>query len=447
MINILFYILQCSIVFSSLYLIYRILFSKFTFHGINRFLLLSIPLLSLSIPFVDVILPEVPYSLIQIPDFNELVFASKNMTNQLASDSKTEIFTLQNLVLVVYTIGAFIILLKLFSSIWKVKKLIQQSSVNRQKGYQLVSARVPEVFSVFNMIFIPKKQTYQEDDLVIKHERAHIQLRHALDLILIELYIVFFWCNPLVYLYRKSLKEIHEYQADAMVLNNNIKKSIYLKVLLKNLEVKSANYLYSYFKQPTIKKRVEMITKTPSHSGVKLSYLFFIIVISILSLGFTKHAIGTEFKELPSVDTFIDMPSIILNQKPSLFPVKNGSKKDITAFFGKSVKQPNTGKEIIHQGIDIRAKLGAPVIATADGLIAKAANDGNWGNLIVIAHSNGYQTWYAHLNGFNIEANDHVKKGDVIGYVGSTGLSKKAHLHYEVRFKEQVLNPLDFINE
>ena len=71
--------------------------------------------------------------------------------------------------------------------------------------------------------------------------------------------------------------------------------------------------------------------------------------------------------------------------------------------------------------------------------------EGDWGNLIVITHSYGYKTLYAHLDGFNIKENQEVKKGDIIGYVGNTGLSAGPHLHYEVKQNGKQLNPLDYI--
>jgi len=101
----------------------------------------------------------------------------------------------------------------------------------------------------------------------------------------------------------------------------------------------------------------------------------------------------------------------------------------------------------MHNGIDIKAPIGTPVIATADGVVAKAADQNKWGNLIVIKHSDGYQTWYAHLQKFNVTENQSVKKGDVIGYVGNTGASLGSHLHYEVHYKEAQVNPINFIKE
>ena len=101
----------------------------------------------------------------------------------------------------------------------------------------------------------------------------------------------------------------------------------------------------------------------------------------------------------------------------------------------------------MHGGIDIRSNLGNPIIATADGFIKKASLEGDWGNLIIIKHTDGYETWYAHLDKFNIKKDQKVKKGTIIGFVGKTGLTKKPHLHYEIRQNGKRLNPLHFIKK
>lgn len=97
-----------------------------------------------------------------------------------------------------------------------------------------------------------------------------------------------------------------------------------------------------------------------------------------------------------------------------------------------------------HRAIDYAAALGTPVYAAADGIIEKRKNIGALGNAIFIKHGKGYQTMYAHLSRFakNLYVGKAVKKGSVIGYVGSTGRSTGPHLHYEVRHNGKRKNPL-----
>ena len=91
------------------------------------------------------------------------------------------------------------------------------------------------------------------------------------------------------------------------------------------------------------------------------------------------------------------------------------------------------------------AKVGTPVFATGDGIVTQADNKASgYGNHIVIRHGYGYETLYAHLSKYNCKAGQRVKRGDIIGYVGSTGRSEAPHLHYEVHKDGKVVNPLNF---
>ncbi len=95
-----------------------------------------------------------------------------------------------------------------------------------------------------------------------------------------------------------------------------------------------------------------------------------------------------------------------------------------------------------HNGVDLPLKTGDPVFATFEGKVRYSTyNSGGFGNLVIVRHSNGLETWYAHLSRRNVVANDYVKAGDVIGYGGSTGRSFGPHLHFEVRYFDQTFDP------
>jgi murein DD-endopeptidase MepM/ murein hydrolase activator NlpD len=95
--------------------------------------------------------------------------------------------------------------------------------------------------------------------------------------------------------------------------------------------------------------------------------------------------------------------------------------------------------------MDFSAKTGTPIYATGDGVVRKAdASLSGYGNHIEISHGYGYLTLYAHLSKYKVRAGQKVKRGDIIGYVGSTGRSEAPHLHYEVHKNGEVVNPLNF---
>lgn len=107
-------------------------------------------------------------------------------------------------------------------------------------------------------------------------------------------------------------------------------------------------------------------------------------------------------------------------------------------------KHPITGRRRLHAGVDYAARRGTPILAAGNGRIEKAGRAGGYGNLIVVKHTNGYQTRYAHLHRYakGIEPGVRVRQGQIIGYVGSTGLSTGPHLHFEIRVNKKPVNPL-----
>jgi murein DD-endopeptidase MepM/ murein hydrolase activator NlpD len=97
-----------------------------------------------------------------------------------------------------------------------------------------------------------------------------------------------------------------------------------------------------------------------------------------------------------------------------------------------------------HAGMDFSAKVGTPIYATGDGKVIKVIRSSSYGKYIVIDHGFGYETLYAHLNEFKVKKGDKVKRGEIIGLVGNTGMSSGPHLHYEVHKNGKVVNPVNF---
>ena len=116
----------------------------------------------------------------------------------------------------------------------------------------------------------------------------------------------------------------------------------------------------------------------------------------------------------------------------------------ISSYFSKRRFHPVLHKWKAHLGVDYAARRGTPVHAAGDGVVIYAARAGTYGNLVRIRHSDGYETRYAHLKSFRrgIHRGSHVKKGQVIAYVGTTGRSTGPHLHFELRKRGRAINPL-----
>lgn len=116
----------------------------------------------------------------------------------------------------------------------------------------------------------------------------------------------------------------------------------------------------------------------------------------------------------------------------------------ISSGFSNNRMHPILGQARAHNGVDYAAATGTPVMATADGVVTARGVSGGYGNLVEIRHSNGYVTRYAHLNGFapGVRAGGRVSQGEIIGYVGMTGLATGPHLHYEMHRNGGPVDPL-----
>ena len=128
------------------------------------------------------------------------------------------------------------------------------------------------------------------------------------------------------------------------------------------------------------------------------------------------------------------------SEAPSLWPVAGR----LTSSFGERI-DPFNGEGAFHRGVDISSAYGNPIVAPADGVVEFAGFMSGYGRLIKIDHGHGLTTRYGHLSGFAVRDGQSVKRGDVIGYVGTTGRVTSPHLHYEVRINETPVNPHKYL--
>ena len=129
---------------------------------------------------------------------------------------------------------------------------------------------------------------------------------------------------------------------------------------------------------------------------------------------------------------------------PAIQPVANKELIALASGFGMRIHPVYKVKKM-HTGIDFAAPIGTPIYATADGVIDEVqVSFSGYGKMIEIDHGFGYRTRYAHMHGFAVRKGQHVKRGELIGYVGDTGLSTAPHLHYEVLINRGQVNPIHY---
>lgn len=156
-----------------------------------------------------------------------------------------------------------------------------------------------------------------------------------------------------------------------------------------------------------------------------------------------KHQLDVEMQSYDEIAKLFEEKSSMWASRPAIQPVSNKTLTHLHATFGERF-HPLLGYVRDHKGLDFTADIGTPVYATGDGIVKSAYFSGSFGNVIFLDHGYGYETRYAHLSDFNASGGQHIKRGDIVGFVGNTGLSRGPHLHYEVLYKGEQINPINF---
>jgi murein DD-endopeptidase MepM/ murein hydrolase activator NlpD len=160
------------------------------------------------------------------------------------------------------------------------------------------------------------------------------------------------------------------------------------------------------------------------------------------TFGVLRNLLQGLENRLSSVRRNVERQEALAAATPSIWPTFGW----LTGTFGGR-PDPFTGEPAFHQGLDISTEKGREVYATANGTVESAQYSGPYGNLIVLRHDFGLATRYGHLSKFSVKPGASVQRGDVIGYVGSTGRSTGAHLHYEILANGKLINPLQLLTQ
>jgi murein DD-endopeptidase MepM/ murein hydrolase activator NlpD len=164
----------------------------------------------------------------------------------------------------------------------------------------------------------------------------------------------------------------------------------------------------------------------------------------VSSLNMLGHYIAAQKKSYSEIDNLLKNKEQLLACTPAIQPLSNKDLDRIASGFGYRI-DPIYKTVKLHAGLDFAAPLGTPIYATANGTVSVAGNTGNgYGNHVVIAHGYGYETLYGHMSRIKVKVGQRVKRGEVIGWVGSTGKSTGPHCHYEVHKNKQKMDPVYF---
>ncbi|MBX7124787.1 MAG: M23 family metallopeptidase [Cyclobacteriaceae bacterium] len=151
-----------------------------------------------------------------------------------------------------------------------------------------------------------------------------------------------------------------------------------------------------------------------------------------------------QAQSLSEIEKDLTIKEEMMVTRPAMMPIDNRQLIRFNSIYGPRL-HPIFGVWKNHNGLDLTADYGTPVYAVGNGIVSLAHYNGGYGNVIFLNHGFGYETRYAHLSRYNVVEGQRVKRGDIIGFVGSTGFSTNPHLHFEVLYRDQWRNPTDFM--
>ncbi len=219
-----------------------------------------------------------------------------------------------------------------------------------------------------------------------------------------------------------------------------------LEQQMKELEKRDNNVYRSIFEANPIPdsaraKEMENQKEIATIEGMENNELYSSIVSTLNKLSSRIKVQNASYSEL---DGLIKTKEKLLSHTPAIQPVSNKELSRIASGFGYRV-DPVYKTVKMHAGLDFAAPQGTPIYATADGTVSTGGNTGNgYGNHVVINHGYGYETLYGHMVRVKARAGEQVKRGEIIGWVGSTGKSTGPHCHYEVHKNGNKLDPVYF---
>lgn len=277
------YLIQSAVCLASLYIIYWFFFRRDTFFTANRFYLIGSIILSFILPMFEIPVLYTNTNVVYVVALETITVTADKIESGMAQN-----FTFYQTVLIIYLTGAAIFLIRFMFQLLQLTYLIRKFGVNKMDGLSIVKINSKySPFSYFNYIFLNEDNLHDKNlKKILEHEKIHIEQKHSIDLIILEILTIAQWFNPFIWLYKSSLKGIHEYLADEGLLAGGMNKRSYQNLLLNHAVGIQINDLTNNFNQSLIKKRFIMMTKTKTKKMARLKFLLVVPVAAILIVCF-----------------------------------------------------------------------------------------------------------------------------------------------------------------
>ncbi|SEL61047.1 Signal transducer regulating beta-lactamase production, contains metallopeptidase domain [Aquimarina amphilecti] len=279
-----YYLLQILIFQLVFLLIYDLLHKKDTFFNWNRLYLLIVPFLSLALPFIEIDFLNSSATEAYVSTIEKTIIASTERTilnpNSINDNSNTFSESI-NWWLIIYLMGITINIILLILKFHKLHILRNVSNISRAFDKRIVILpNSSHAFSFWNTIFLGDALTEEEKKNIISHELVHVNHKHTIDQIGIEILKVLLWWNPLIYIYQARITLLHEYIADSVTINKVNQRNYIEQLLNSAFQTEKITFINQFFNQSLIKKRILMLQKSQSKSIAKFKYLLLIPVIT-----------------------------------------------------------------------------------------------------------------------------------------------------------------------
>jgi TonB family protein len=314
------YMTKSAFYLAALYLVYSVLLSTDTLYGRNRLFILLSVIAALIFPLITLQVARP----VNIPYFGKTLSEVLVTGNAGASgNSSLMAFSrIPGIIFLIYLSGLFLFGIKLIIDFVELIILIIK---NQSTGYHIIrfnGLNTPG-FSALGYVFINARLTTEETEEILKHEQNHLDHNHFIDIIFIETVKVFQWFNPFIHLFNRSLRAVHEFQADEGCLKTGIPVINYQKLLMNQIFNTRVFTITNSFSNPTlIKKRMIMMTKQRSKSLANLKLLMVLPSIAIVMIAFSSCKGKTDQKETTTIE------SIAPTQPPAV-PQGDADKKVI----------------------------------------------------------------------------------------------------------------------
>ena len=303
------YILKSAVCLAVFYLFYRLLLSRETFHRFNRFGLLGILLLSCLLPLIEVTggETEMHHTMMTL---EQMLLAAEAMAEEAPGmPAEQGVAGWIQAALALYLAGIVFFAFRNVCSLGRLLLLLKSGKRVSIREYVdttdevrlLIHEKDIAPFSWMRYIVLSRKDLEENGREILIHELAHIRNRHSWDLLVADICIFFQWFNPASWLLKQELQNIHEYEADAMVLREGVDAKQYQLLLIKKAVGTRLYSMANSFNHSKLKKRITMMLKEKSSPWACLKYLYVLPVAAIAVTAFARPEISGKVEEISAV--------------------------------------------------------------------------------------------------------------------------------------------------